>query len=688
MLNWQEVPFVRLLLPFVGGVLLAAAQYLDHWSLQTVLLLFALAYFGLWSLTSRPLGYRYRWVSGVAVMSGSFLLALSSWQLHSPEKQAHHYINQGDETQYYLFRINAITPSSTGKSNRLELAILGFGKQPGSLSQIRGRSFTYLPADFLFSVGQYGIARGQFQAISPPRHPGSFDFARFMAQKGMVRQLYIPDQQVYLLEEAPFFSLAAQIKTWSAALQSRLAHLLPDRSAGLIIALVLGQKNQLDPEVKADYATVGAMHVLAVSGMHVGIVAMGLQFLLAFWRKPGLIPKIVKASLSVSGIWLFALLAGAGPSVMRAATMFSLFTVGRELYLPKNVWNILAATALLMLCLNPRTLFAVGFQLSYAAVAAIVYFQPRIYRLWLLHSRPFDYAWQLLSLGLAAQLGTAAISIHYFHQFPLYFWLSGLVIVPLATLALLLGLALLILGGIPILGELIATALDWLVRLMNQSMAWIADLPASSIQSLHLSGNSTLLVLGLLLGAVLYYHYRPLLLRWGLLVGLLLLLWQQNLEIQRSWAQQEYLIYASRSGLGLTLIDGRQALTYVSDSTVLNDIAYAKQAFLQEKRTRQSEERRLPAGSQVIHWQDQKILWLPQWIDPCQAEVSQADLVLIGVPFQEKYLSSMQEMAPQRILIHPSLSYRQQDKWKKALQHEAQLQHYQLFSQSYYHQLK
>jgi uncharacterized short protein YbdD (DUF466 family) len=223
---------------------------------------------------------------------------------------------------------------------------------------------------------------------------------------------------------------------------------------------------------------------------------------------------------------------------------------------------------------------------------------------------------------------------------------------------------------------------------MNQSMAWIADLPASSIQSLHLSGNSTLLVLGLLLGAVLYYHYRPLLLRWGLLVGLLLLLWQQNLEIQRSWAQQEYLIYASRSGLGLTLIDGRQALTYVSDSTVLNDIAYAKQAFLQEKRTRQSEERRLPAGSQVIHWQDQKILWLPQWIDPCQAEVSQADLVLIGVPFQEKYLSSMQEMAPQRILIHPSLSYRQQDKWKKALQHEAQLQHYLLFSQSYYHQLK
>ena len=688
MLNWQEVPFVRLLLPFVGGILLAAAQHLDHWSYQSILLLFALSYFGLWGLSSHRLGYRYRWISGLVVMSGSFLLALSTWQLHSPEKQAHHYIQQGDRTQYYLFRINAITPSSTGKSNRLELAILGFGKQPGSLSQINGRSFTYLPADFLFAVGQYGIARGQFQAIPPPRHPGSFDFAKFMAQKGMVRQLHLPDQQVFLLREPPYFSLMAQIKTWSIALQARLTRLLPERSAGLIIALVLGQKNNLDPEIKADYATVGAMHVLAVSGMHVGIVAMGLQFFLAFWRKPGLLPKLIKSGLAVLGIWLFTLLAGAGPSVLRAATMFSLFTIGRELYLPKNAWNILAATALLMLCLNPRTLFAVGFQLSYAAVAAIVYFQPKIYRLWLTTNRPLDYAWQLLSLGLAAQLGTAAISIHYFHQFPLYFWLSGLLIVPLATLALLLGLLVLILGEAPFLGHFLATALDWLVQFMNRSMSWIADLPGSSIQAVHLSENSTLLILGLLLGTILYYHYRPPLLRWGLIVASMLLLWQQNIQIRNRWAQQEYLIYASRSGLGLSLVDAHQALTYASDTTVLTDIAYAKKAFLLEKRSRQTEERLLPAGSQLIHWQDQKIVWLRHWIDQHQPGVYQADLLVIGIPFQENYPSILQEMDPKSILIHPSLSYRQQNEWEAALQDGAQQHCYQLHSQSYYQPLK
>lgn len=688
MLNWQEVPFVRLLLPFLAGVLLAAQGVFAAWSVKTSLLLLALAYLGLFSLSYRRLAYQYRWTGGAMIMATSFLTALSCWQLQTPARQLHHYVQQGDSTQYYLFRIEAIKASSSGKSNRLELAILGFGKQPGSLSQVTGRSFCYLPADFLFSVGQYGLAKGQFQPLSPPVHPGSFDFARFMAQKGMVRQLYLPDQQVYQLGEVPFFSLAAQIRSWSAGLQARLSRLLPASSAGLVSALVLGQKNQLDPEVKADYAKVGAMHVLAVSGMHVGIVAMGLQFLLAFWRKPGPLPKLLKATIAVAGIWLFALLAGAGPSVMRAAAMFSLFTIGRELYLQKNVWNILAATALIMLCLDTRTLFAVGFQLSYAAVAAIVYFQPRLYRLWIVRSRPLDYAWQLLSLGLAAQLGTAAISIHYFHQFPLYFWLSGLLIVPLATLALLLGLAVLILGELPLLGELLIAGLHQLVLFMNKAMGWIAELPGSSITPLHLSGTSAVLLLGILLSLVLYTHYRQQYLGGVLLVGAGLLLWQQNTMLQRSWQQQECLVYASRSGLGITLIEGRCARTYVSDSSVLAEIAYAKKAFLLQKMIRQEEESLLAAGSQTIVWKNQRLLWLTQAIDTCDQRVRRPDIVMLGTPFRENHLSALRWLQPGQVLVHHALPYREQKAWKEVLQRNDIPLANQAHSNAYFHQLK
>ncbi|HKK75274.1 MAG TPA: ComEC/Rec2 family competence protein [Saprospiraceae bacterium] len=668
MLNWQEVPFVRLLLPYVSGLLIAAQGWVAHWSVPQILALFVLAYIGLLALSYRRLAYQYRWLGGANILTLSFLAALGCWQLQTPGQQPNHYIQQGDRTQYYLFRIEAIKPSSSGKSNRLELAILGFGKQPGSLSQVTGRSFCYLPADFLFSVGQYGLAEGKFQKIAPPRHPGSFDFAQFMARQGMVRQFYLPDKRVYLLKAPPFFSLRTQINYWSARLQHRLSDLLPPRSAGLVAALVLGQKNHLDAEVKANYATVGAMHVLAVSGMHVGIVAMGLQFLFGFWRKPGPLPKFIKASLTVAGIWLFALLAGAAPSVLRAAAMFSLFTLGRELYLQKNVWNILAATALIMLCLDTRSLFAVGFQLSYAAVAAIVYFQPRIYRLYLPRFRALDYTWQLLSLGLAAQLGTAAISIHYFHQFPLYFWLSGLVIVPLATLALLLGLAVLVLGELPILGELLTAALDHLVQFMNHSMGWIADLPSSSMSPLHLSGRSALLVLGLTFGTVLYYHYRNQVLAGVLFAVAGLLLWQQNVLVRHHWQQQEYLIYASRRGLGLTLVEGLAAQTYVSDSSVLAEIAYAKKAYLLHKRTQQHREDVLASGSQVIRWQGQTILWLQQAIDEEEQAAWQPDLVIIGSSFQKNQLAILQDWQPEQVLIQPSLPFREKKTWRKALQ--------------------
>jgi len=688
MLNWQAIPFVRLLLPFIGGTVWAAQGWADHWATWIAPSLLATAFGSLFLLSRRRLAYKFRWLSGLVVMMVSFWLAISCWQLQQPERQPRHYVQLSDQQQYYLFRIEAIQASRSGKQNRLELAILGYGKQPDSLCRVSGRTFCYLPADFLFSVGQYGIAAGQFQLVRAPNYPSSFNFAEFMAQQGMVRQLALCTQEIYLLDYQPVSAPLSRIKAWSARLQQRLFRLLPNRSASLVSALVLGQKAQLDAAIRDDYASVGAMHVLAVSGMHVGIVALGLEWLLAWGRRPRPFWKALRAVLVVGGIWLFALLAGAGPPVLRAATMFSLFSIGRLLYLPKNVWNILAATALLMLCLDTRALFSVGFQLSYTAVAAIVYFQPRISQVWALPKGPLDYLWQLFSLGLAAQLGTAAISIHYFHQFPLYFWLSGLIIVPLASLALWLGLAVLLLGELPLLGSLLAHGLDQLVLLMNQTMGWIAELPASSITPLYLSANATLLLAGLLVGSVLYYHHRSRTLAWMLIGGAALLLWQQNRLMQQNGQQQEYLVHTARSGIGITLVQGQTARTLASDSSLLIDIAYAKNNYLLQKNVRHNEVTILPAGSYLLQWNRQTFVWLRAAIDSCQLLNHSPNLVLIDSPFLESQLAILQQWQPDAVVVSPALPYREQKNWQVALGQSGILLANTTGQHTYYHPIK
>lgn len=666
MLNWQEVPFVRLLLPFLAGLLCGAQAYFSTFQVSSLLSMLLIGGLGLLAISYRPLPYRWRWTSGLLLFSISFLLGISLWRLQTPLEQARHYVHQPEQEQFYVFRIDAIRPSSSGKTNRLEIAIMGFGKQPEHINQISGQSFCYLPASFPFSVGDYYLAKGKLQDLKPTVHPVSFDFSKFMQQQGRIRQLYLPDQEVYKCSilSAPNFQTI--LIRWSNALQKRLQSLLPESSAGLISALVLGQKNNLNPEIKADYAKVGAMHVLAVSGMHVGIVAMGLQFILAFWRKPGWGPKVIKTVISLVAIWLFALLAGSSPSVMRAATMFSLFTMGRELHLQKNAWNIIAATALLMLCLDTRAIFSVGFQLSYAAVASIIYFQPRLYKLLKIKAKGLDYFWQLLSLGLAAQLGTAAISIHYFHQFPVYFWLSGLVIVPLATLALLFGIAVLILGKIPLLGLILSKGLHYLVNFMNKAMAWIGQLPGSQIEGLYLSSTITLLCLALILLSVLYYHFREKILAYSLIASVSLMAFQYYFEYKQVLEQQSLLIYECKGGFGMSAIKGRRAQTYLSDTTLRKSIAYPKNNFFTQKRIRESTEYLLGSQNCLIEWEGVSILYLSQHYNFCYQEQT-FDLLVLALPFREYAPETIKNIAPKQVLFHHSLSYRDRKKWEKAL---------------------
>lgn len=190
------------------------------------------------------------------------------------------------------------------------------------------------------------------------------------------------------------------------------------------------------------YSKTGTMHVLSVSGMHVGIVFLVLSFLFKPLDKFHAL-SYFRIFLIVPAIWFYAMISGFSSPVCRAALMISLVVIGKVLHRNLNSYHIIAISAFFLLLYNPFFLFDVGFQLSYLAVFGLVYFHPKLYQLFHFHNKIFDYLWSYCALSIAAQLATFPLGLYYFHQFPLYFLLSNLLILLPVTLIMYLGILLL-----------------------------------------------------------------------------------------------------------------------------------------------------------------------------------------------------------------------------------------------------
>ena len=281
----------------------------------------------------------------------------------------------------------------------------------------------------------------------------------------------------------------------------------PD-ARGVLLAITLGVKDELDNELQTSFSAAGAMHVLAVSGLHVGIIygiilLLFRQLKLNSWNRRWLV-----AFISIVLLWCYAFITGLSPSVLRAVTMFSFVAIAKAKNTNSSIYNTLAASAFVLLCWNPYLIMSVGFQLSYLAVFGIVYLQPKFYNLFDIHNYWLDKVWAISCVSLAAQIATAPLSILYFHQFPSYFLFSNLFVIPAAFAMLIMGLAVLALGGIPYLGEAVSWLTETFVRLVNWLVHWVRWLPGSTFDGIHLTTRETWLVYAVIIMLILLMAER------------------------------------------------------------------------------------------------------------------------------------------------------------------------------------
>lgn len=321
-------------------------------------------------------------------------------------------------------------------------------------------------------VGDRLLTRSDFVEIKPALNPYQFDYKKYLANKGVYNQVYLHHGSFMLIGSEESFLI------WISRFREKIKKSLQKQNfskeqLGVINALLLGERNELSKELLNDYSRAGAIHILAISGLHVGIILLILSWVLKSFE---ILPKgkFLKLIIIVLFLWFFAILAGMSSSVIRAVTMFSAVAFGQFLGRSNSVVYSLVLSMFILLLISPMFLLDVGFQLSYLAVYGIVTIQPKLSELWKPKWILIRKIWELTTVSLAAQLAVLPLSLFYFHQLPGLFLLSNLVIVPFLGLILILGIIVMILSLSSLLPEFLTLIYAKIISSMNSFVSFIS----------------------------------------------------------------------------------------------------------------------------------------------------------------------------------------------------------------------
>ena len=321
---------------------------------------------------------------------------------------------------------------------------------------------------------------GEAKGINANYYPSSFDKRSYYAQKGIHKQLYLnsaEDYNVVFAESFSLYQIADDIRNKGKEILNRSVG--DTISASVASALILGDKTDIRYDTKKLFATSGLSHVLAVSGLHVGIIYLLIRFVLLRLLKIN--NPAIKFIMVAILIWSYAILTGLSSSVMRAAFMITLIDFRSCLNRRVNIYNLLACSAFFLLCFNPKMLFDLGFQLSYSAVLGILLLHPVFLHIGPKRNVFLHYVWSLMAVSISAQIFTFPLTAYHFNQFPTYFLISNLIVLPFMGFLILLSSLTILLGYFTLLSNLIGTVLSFSLSLMMHFLEIIRQVPYSTL---------------------------------------------------------------------------------------------------------------------------------------------------------------------------------------------------------------
>lgn len=555
----RQHPFLRFLLPLIVGIILSNSISIPIyvWQSISVVAFFVLLFFGL--VPKYRKSYSLRSVFGFFV----FFLCVGSGGFRFKSVNESMKLTGTDSIVNF---IGELKNDPIEKRNSIacvfEVQKLKNSDKWSKESALLMLYFQKSNKVMELKAGDLLLLKSRLSEVKNNGNPNEFDYAGYLRTQHIKYSSYVDSLSFLHIGQNQELSSKQIGSRWRNNLLSiyRQNGISGD-SFDILAALTLGYKSSIDPEVKRAWADAGAMHVLAVSGLHVGIIYMVMNFVLKFLIrfKRG---ALLRGLLLLMVLWLYACLTGMSPSVMRSASMFSFIVIGEMIKRKGSVYNSLAISAFFLLLIDPFLLFTVGFQFSYLAVISIVYFQPRFDKIFYIKIPVLKQIWQLTTVSLAAQIGTFPLAVYYFHQFPSYFLLSGYVVISMAAILIYLSALLLVFSPIEFISNSLGWVLQNLVDFMNVLIIKIQNLPGAVLRDLNFTPSQLVLLYGAILSLILLMIYRRKNMMFSMLVILITFQFPSisNLIDQN---KREILVFNSRKHSIVGFVENKNALFVV-----------------------------------------------------------------------------------------------------------------------------
>ncbi|TAG54422.1 MAG: ComEC family competence protein [Cytophagales bacterium] len=518
---------------------------------------------------------------GYLIISNIFILTV---KFKTETNDSQHISNCKEKIDFYKGNISN-EPEQKDKTFKYIVDITEIKTSQG-WKKASGKVLTYIYKDSNTLKPLYGdniLFAGTPELVSLPRNPGEFNLKRFYSFRQIFHTKFHSSKSALLIdnqESNALLGIAIKIRFWAEQLFSK--YIKAERERKIASALILGIKGTLDWEIAQAYSNTGTMHVLAVSGLHVGII-YGILVIFCFWSKKIKYGRWIKAVFLLFALWFYALVTGLCPSILRSVTMFSFIIVAEAINRKSNIYNILAASCLFLLAYNPYMIMEVGFQLSYLAVIGIVYIHQLLYQLidtkeWNFNYFKYeklnicaeycaDWAWSISCVSVAAQLATFPLGILYFHQFPTYFIICNLAVIPVAIGIMWIGLVFVGLSSVSFIAIFLGSLIEKLVYFMNSFIFFTDELPFSVWSGLSITVFDTWHIYILIFVIFVCIESKKFIWFFSSVTLFIFLMISISLKIIESKNQHKITVYALNSGYAIDKFVGTKRETIIDAET-------------------------------------------------------------------------------------------------------------------------
>ncbi len=565
-----NVPFVLITLSTILGIILGYFFLFDRKVVLIVFSIFTLILSINWFQSKKIFAKTLSFT--VCTILFFMVFGITLMHIHNPKNNSNYYTNQidpesllKDKKGIQFWIRERLKPTSYYDKYIVSVELIG-------TKLVIGKLLLQIPKDTLKSRLNIGEKYTTFAKIHPvptPLNPYQFDYSKYLAKQYIDHQITVSSNVLVKNKEVRWslITMADQIRKEINVSLSNYS--FSTEQLSIINALLLGQRQDISRETLDNFRDAGALHILAVSGLHVGILLFIINLTLKPFlriRKHG---KLIKLLTSLVLLWCFAIIAGLSPSVLRAVTMFSFLAIGTHMNSQTNTYNSLFVSAFVLLCFDPMLLFSVGFQLSYLAVFSIIWMQPMIAK----RFRPRNYIskvlWETFTVTVVAQLGLLPLSLFYFYQFPLLFFMSNLIIIPFLGGVLGFGIIVIVMASIGILPQGIADFFGHCINAMSTIVDWVSKQESFLIRDISFSWRMLFILYAVIIASILLFKKFEKRRIYWVGIPLTLLFITLAYEKHTSMLQEELIIFQNRNKTLLGVLENQQFQLY-TDSTITN----------------------------------------------------------------------------------------------------------------------